>query len=161
MPEANQHGGLPIAPVALACAVALVACGSAGKPATAAASSNYASFLNFSKCMRSRGVTNFPDPRGGGGIKLPANADPQAPAFQSAQQSCKHLLPGGGPPANVPESVKLSELRFARCMRAHGLPNYPDPIFPAGGGVGRRLPSGVTPDSPAFQTAAKACGNSG
>jgi hypothetical protein len=34
-------------------------------------------------------------------------------------------------------------------MRSHGVPNFPDP--------GASLPSGVNPQSPAFQAAQQAC----
>jgi hypothetical protein len=110
--------------------------------------------------MRSHGVPNFPDPPAGGGLKItPASGvDPQAPVFQQAQQTCRKLLPGGGPPREVPESVKLQLLHHAQCMRAHGFPSYPDPIFPSGGGVRTFVPSSVDVNSPAFQNAAKACG---
>jgi hypothetical protein len=49
--------------------------------------------------MRAHGVPSFPDPvPGSGGVKLDAGStvNPQSPAFQSAQQSCTKLLPGGG-----------------------------------------------------------------
>jgi hypothetical protein len=112
--------------------------------------------------MRSHGVPNFPDPSQGGGIKLaitPASGiNPQSPSFQAAQHSCKHLLPGGGPPRHVPESTKLALLKHAECMRAHGVTSYPDPIFPSGGGIENLIPSDVNPGSPAFKRAAKACG---
>jgi hypothetical protein len=58
----------------------------------------------------------------------------------------------------VPEKVKAQMVRFAQCMRAHGVSNYPDPIF-HGGGIVSQLPTGVDPNSPSFQAAAKACGN--
>lgn len=49
-------------------------------------------------------------------------------------------------------------LAFSRCMRAHGLPNFPDP---SSSGHGIQLnagpSSGVNPQSPAFQSAQKAC----
>lgn len=156
---------LSIALVASGCALALAACGSGGKPTATGGSRAYTSFLNFSKCMRSHGVSSFPDPSPGGGIKLPVGSgsgpDPRAPAFQGAQRSCKYLLPGGGPPASVPESVKAAELKNARCMRAHGVPNFPDPTFPTGGGVERQLPFSIDPNSPALKAAAKACGGAG
>jgi hypothetical protein len=110
--------------------------------------------------MRSHGVPNFPDPPPGGGIKItPASGlDPQAPAFQQAQQTCRKLLPGGGPPRVVPESIKLGMLKHAQCMRSHGVADYPDPAFPAGGGVENFIPSNLDANSPSFQNAAKACG---
>ena len=50
------------------CAVAIAACGSSGhKPS---ASSHAQSFLAFSECMRSHGVTAFPDPQPSGGINM-------------------------------------------------------------------------------------------
>jgi hypothetical protein len=45
-------------------------------------------------------------------------------------------------------------------MRTHGVPNFPDPTF-GGGGLKSQLPSGVDPQSPAFQKAAAACGHGG
>lgn len=44
-------------------------------------------------------------------------------------------------------------LKLARCMRAHGVPNFPDPT-PGGGLV---LPNGIDPSAPAFQSAQRAC----
>lgn len=139
------------------CTVA-AGCGSATKATTADASRD--SFLKFSECMRANGVPNFPDPPAGGGIKITPRSglNPQSPAFQRASQSCRKELPGGGPPRVVPESVKLSLLRQAECMRAHGFPSYQDPIFPPGGGIESFIPSNVDAGSPAFQTATKACG---
>jgi hypothetical protein len=50
-------------------------------------------------------------------------------------------------------------LKFARCMRSHGVPNFPDPkVVSRSGGSERVYLPGVNPQSPAFQTAAKACG---
>jgi hypothetical protein len=53
-------------------------------------------------------------------------------------------------------------LQFAQCMRAHGVPNFPDPQFQTGpnGSVGVRISgAGVNPNSPAFHAAAKDCGS--
>jgi hypothetical protein len=67
--------------------------------------------LQYSQCMRSHGIANFPDPKvtgnnvqiqignpnqpGGGGI------DPNSPQFQAAQTACQGImasaLPAGGP----------------------------------------------------------------
>jgi hypothetical protein len=44
-------------------------------------------------------------------------------------------------------------IKFADCMRSHGVPNFPDPS--PGGGI--QIPNGVNPQSPAFQSAQKAC----
>jgi hypothetical protein len=47
-------------------------------------------------------------------------------------------------------------LKFAGCMRAHGVPNFPDPS--AAGGINIAPGSGLNPQSPAFQAAQRACG---
>jgi hypothetical protein len=48
-----------------------------------------------------------------------------------------------------------SGIKFADCMRSHGVPNFPDP----GGSAGIQISSGseINPQSPAFQSAQSAC----
>ena len=64
--------------------------------------------LAFSQCMRSNGVSNFPDPGSGGAI--PKESVEQlgvtSSRFQSAQRACQHLLPNGGQPPNRPSSSR-------------------------------------------------------
>ena len=50
---------------------------------------------------------------------------------------------------------------MSRCMRTHGVPNFPDPQFENGPAVARlRIGgAGIDPSSPAFQAAPKACGS--
>jgi hypothetical protein len=48
-------------------------------------------------------------------------------------------------------------LRYARCMRANGVPNFPDPSG-GGGGFTFGPGSGVDPSSPAFKRAQAQCG---
>jgi hypothetical protein len=46
-------------------------------------------------------------------------------------------------------------IEFANCMRAHGVPSFPDP---GGGGGGIDLAgTGINPQSPAFKSARQAC----
>jgi hypothetical protein len=55
--------------------------------------------LKFTRCMRSHGVPNMPDPSSNGGIDL-RGIDPNSPQFQSAQRACRSLNPappGAGP----------------------------------------------------------------
>jgi hypothetical protein len=51
--------------------------------------------------------------------------------------------------------------RFARCMRSHGVGDFPDPITGSGGHPGFRLQGGSTSDlnssDPAFQRGVEAC----
>jgi hypothetical protein len=45
-------------------------------------------------------------------------------------------------------------LKFAECMRTHGVPSFPDP---SGGGIHIGPGSGIDPSSPAFRAARSAC----
>jgi len=82
-------------------AVALAACGSSRtSSATASGSSN--SDFEVAQCMREHSVPNFPDPSfgpGGYGIQLilPADVNPDSPAFKNAAKTCARIganLPG-------------------------------------------------------------------
>ena len=63
--------------------------------------------------------------------------------------------PGGGGTATSAKADFATLLKFSQCMRAHGLPNFPDPG--AGGGLQFTPSSGMNPQSPAVQAAQKAC----
>ena len=140
---------VPVLAVIVATGLTLAGCGrgspSPGGPATGAGTSNSSSAVAYSDCMRSHGVTQFPDPRSDGQIPkvAPQQLGVSSTQLQSAQQACQRLLPvtgsafdqeaqqcyvaGDCPPAIV--QVVLTQLRiFARCMRTHGVPNFPDPI---------------------------------
>jgi hypothetical protein len=123
--------------------------------------------------MRSHGVPNFPDPGAGGGIQINSSSgiNPGSPAFQSAQRTCRHLLPNGGPGRGPgSEARKEQLLRLAECMRSHGVTSFPDPTAappstpPAGGGIAFGSPGAFISvpmsliQSPAFSRAAAACG---
>lgn len=154
-------------------ALVLTACGSGAggsDTGTAAGSSvsgrGYATALRFAACMRSHGVPQFPDPSAAGGIAIPrgapgVNVNPHAPAFQSAARACRRLLPHGGTPGPIPAAARRRLLQFSQCMRTHGVPKFPDPVFPASGGAVIQAPggpAGSSGPSPAFRRAAQACG---
>jgi hypothetical protein len=52
--------------------------------------------VEFAECMRSHGMSNFPDPTTAGVVRLGAGVDPGSPQFQSAQKKCQALVPGSG-----------------------------------------------------------------
>jgi hypothetical protein len=59
--------------------------------------------LQFSQCMRSHGVPDFPDPQFsnggisiGGGEQKGTSLDPNSATFQAAQKACESLMPGFG-----------------------------------------------------------------
>ena len=117
------------------------------------------SAVAFAACMRSHGVPEFPDPGSNGHTSLGNGIDPSSPQFQAAQKACQSLLPSGGSSlatqsasGSISPEKQAQLLRFARCMRGHGVPNYPDPTS-----QGIALSQSVDPRSPRFQAAAQAC----
>jgi hypothetical protein len=117
--------------------------------------------------MRAHRVPDFPDPGGARssgsgvsifGIALPPTIDVKSPAFQAALNACQKLATGGAPQAGLTEAEKETAVRYSRCMRAHGVPTFPDPVF-RNGRIGISSGTGNNPNSPAFLAAGKACGN--
>jgi hypothetical protein len=53
-------------------------------------------------------------------------------------------------------NLAASGIKFADCMRSHGVPNFPDPTT-SGGGLSIKIGSGINPASPSFQAAQSAC----
>jgi hypothetical protein len=132
---------------AAALALPAAACGSSpsstgsGSSSTAGRSANSsnaggsanAQLVAFSRCMRSHGVPSFPDPQAGASnAKFPSAPQLRVSSSQlsTAENACQRLLPVGiddqFPPAEVPLLLR-GMLPFARCMRSHGVPNFPDP----------------------------------
>jgi hypothetical protein len=113
----------------------------------------------FSACMRTHGVTNFPDPNGQGVITMHSGMgiDPQSPAFKSARTVCDKLLPNGGQPTAAQiAQMQQKLLAFSACMRAHGLKDFPDP---SSGGLRLQVHPGsdLDPNNPTFRKAQQAC----
>jgi hypothetical protein len=133
---------------------------------TGGLSSASSSTLAFSRCMRANGVPNFPDLRHKGMLIEAAGqtltvdgVSVNAPAFVAAKASCERYLPHEQASSTQAAQQRRRDLRFAKCMRSHGVPNFPDPRAAGSSGSNQvaRLPAGIA-QSPAFQTAAKACG---
>lgn len=148
------------------CVIAITACGSSLKTNSHAGSSGYPQALKFANCVRSHGLPNYPDPSVSGPAVIAPNSaiNPQSPAYQSAYKACAKLQPGGNVQRPGPtESDKLAALRWAGCLRKHGMPNFPDPTTSSGEGLGYRgllfpVGPGFDPHSPAFKQATAACG---
>jgi hypothetical protein len=160
------------APAAVLAAVALIAACSGGShppgPATPGAGSVQQMDL-FAQCMRGHGEPDFYFAHPASNSNPSATVltfmgyqvigvDPQTSQFAQAMQSCKHLLPGGGPKP-ITQKQLVAMVKAAECVRAHGFPGYPDPERgPNGGIVSEPLPSSIDTASPQFEAALKACG---
>jgi hypothetical protein len=115
--------------------------------------------LKLAACMRKYGVANFPDPVNGSLILRaePVNGlDPFSPQFQGAQKACRSLEPQLSP-AQQQQSDE-DALKLSQCMRAHGVPNFPDPTLLGGGKTELTLPPGLNANSRQLQAAQSACG---
>jgi hypothetical protein len=117
--------------------------------------------LAYAKCMREHGISDFPDPQPGGGLGgavRGSDLDPNNPQFKAADEACKSLLPS--PPSNEDQEQEFADmLAYAKCMREHGIADFPDPK-PGEGIVIPAAAQGtdLDPNNPQFQAANKACG---
>jgi hypothetical protein len=85
---------------------------------------------------------------------------PHLPATALAVAGCAVVLGACGSSGGSQRSVAASAgIKFSDCMRSHGVPNFPDPG--SGGGIQINSSSGINPQSPAFQSAQKACAKLG
>jgi hypothetical protein len=169
---------LAVTAVAGLTALCLTACGGSKKPPNPSGNSKgpNVSFAKASSdaykqsvCMRSHGVTNFPDPDSSdsnGQFQISIHLTPSitgSPAFQSAQKACAHLMPGGGSNVNngpSPAAVRAHTeaiLAFAACMRKHGFARFPDPNSQGDLSATAIEAAGINLQAPAVKPAALTC----
>ncbi len=108
--------------------------------------------------MRSHGVPNFPDPPSNGQVpKTSAQLlGVSSSELQAAQTACQHLYPNGSGgvlnkgsigqceetgdcPQALVQSAMTALRAYARCVRSHGLPTWPDPTIDSEGRPGFNL----------------------
>ena len=110
--------------------------------------------------MRSRGVTDFPDPTVGSN-GLPSwtfdagDVSPQSPAFRAAHEVCKKDLPDLLHTSAEKAAANAAALKYATCMRSNGVPNFPDPN--GQGLIQVNATGSLDASSPQFQKAETAC----
>ena len=106
--------------------------------------------------MRSHGVSDFPDPSPGGGFDLnSSDVNPNSPTFQAAQRACQKYMSAGAPGGPEAAQDLADLLRYAKCMRSHGVINFPDPT--AGDPPGFHFPPNFDLTSPTFVAADRVC----
>jgi hypothetical protein len=118
-----------------------------GKPST----------LAYAKCMQSHGIKNFPEPNSSGQLVLtPGESlpDTSSPQFQVAAKACVSLRPAGVSPAQQAQQLD-KDIAYAKCMRSHGVTNFPDPDPSTGDSFDLQ---GIDVNSSQVQSADKACG---
>ena len=103
-----------------------------GSSSPESSASTQQKMVAYAQCMRTHGVPSFPDPTSSAGntkeAAVRAFKDLSNSQVVAAQTTCQRLQPNGGRPSQAQIAQHLSDLlAFARCMRTHGLPNFPDP----------------------------------
>jgi hypothetical protein len=138
-PPRISRAGLVIAAL-LATAVLVTGCGGGSSGSSTAQGGSSASLqsaaLRYTDCMRTHGEPNMPDPTFTGGhatldITPGSGVDPSSPQFAAASKACQHLVKKGGAPSGpaITPAAQSDYLKAVACMRSHGFPGFPDPVF--------------------------------
>ena len=173
-----MHHRRPLIPasVAAVAALALLAagCGGGGSSPNVAnvASSTIAATTTatqngpvaFTRCMRSNGVQNFPDPPAIGARiakPTPQQLGVSGSQFDAAVSACHRLLPNAGgdeqQTAQQKHAQLVDELSFAKCMRTHGVSRFPDPTAQGQLSVEMVLAQGINVHAPAVLRVVQTC----
>jgi hypothetical protein len=161
-------GGVGLA-AGLLLVAGLAGCGAAGGSSAATATTAQpdaaAVLREFVQCARDNGMPNLPDLSIGadGEIDVPPGTPDPPPSVERACRAIFERLPASargdsseGGDADRPPADIQGLLRFAVCMREHGVPEWPDPkadgTFPFRGSVLEREGK-----SPRMIAAARAC----
>lgn len=123
--------------------------------------------------MRANGVRDFPDPSPGSAAFQVGPAVVSSPAFHAASAKCQRYMGGqAGFQTNPSRQTMAKLLRIATCMRAHGIHQFPDPLynrprhFSPGeyqeitdfDGATLLFPTSMDLQAPAYRQALSACG---
>jgi hypothetical protein len=160
-------GAVAVMVIAAGCGGTSPSSGSSSAAAAQAHGGPGAAAFQFSACMRKHGVSNFPDPKvttSASGTSVAIGINPSIagqPAFKTAQKDCQHIIgsPGKGPDGNPAQQRVRTQalLAFARCLRTHGFPNFPDPDATGELSAEMIRRAGIDFQAPALLTAGRSC----
>jgi hypothetical protein len=151
----------------IAAALLAAGCGSSpsstgsGGSANAGGSANSPSAVAWVQCVRSHGIPDFPGPDSNGQIPKITSGQQVGVSdsrFNAAQAACQRLWPYQAPTEAQQRQQLTEDLKFAHCMRSHGVP-VPDPTT---GPDGPRFvisisKDGFDPRSPQILAKARVC----
>jgi hypothetical protein len=158
--------------LAVTAGIALLAAACGGSPSSAASGGSSAASggspnaqgsaqsqqLAFARCMRARGVTDYPDSGGPIQASPGSDLDPSNPTYRAARQTCQSLQPTANLNPAQQAQANADALKFSECMRNHGITKYPDPQGGIGGNSTVNLTGlGIDLNSPQFRAAQQAC----
>jgi hypothetical protein len=118
--------------IGLVAALALAAaCGTAAAqtPAAQPSADPAAIYRQFAQCVRDHGQPDFPDPTldSQGQPQLPPGVEKPPTSIMQACASILNRLPASLRPRSATANDPAMMRRFAQCMRAHGIDDWPDP----------------------------------
>jgi hypothetical protein len=82
--------------------------------------------VKFAECLRANGVPHFPDPDPKGETNF--GVDVSGEVWLKAVDACKALKPPGALSSKRTPEQQSAGLRFAQCVRDHGVKDFPDPV---------------------------------
>ena len=82
--------------------------------------------VKFAECIRAHGVSDFPDPNANNDFDYGVSVTPTV--WRRATTACKDLQPPGTLSAKRTPKQQSASLRFAQCIRANGVKDFPDPV---------------------------------
>lgn len=82
--------------------------------------------VKLAECIRAHGVPHFPDPDPKGEYDFGIDVSPAV--WKRATDACKDLTPPGTFSGRRSPKQQSDALRFATCIRAHGVKDFPDPV---------------------------------
>jgi hypothetical protein len=161
----------PVVVAVAACSVLIAACGSnssstggaSGQGVNNPSNPNTAQLERqiraFTNCMRGHGVAGLATPTPSALKGELAPGSPHSQAFAAALPVCSHLLPFGASHETAAQTgARLAAaLAFARCIRSHGFPSFPDPTTTGQITHEMLAAAGINVKQPAIVQSADAC----
>jgi hypothetical protein len=82
--------------------------------------------VQLAGCIRAHGVPHFPDPDPEGDFQFGIDVSPAV--WRRATDACRSLTPPGTFSGRRSPKQQSDALRFAACVREHGVKDFPDPV---------------------------------
>jgi hypothetical protein len=82
--------------------------------------------VKLAECIRAHGVPHFPDPDSKGEYQFGIDVSPAV--WRKATEACKDVTPPGTFSGKRSPKQQSDALRFAECVREHGVRDFPDPV---------------------------------
>ena len=128
-------------PIATALLVGALLAGCGGSSGGGVTHEAFHRALTAAACMRTNGVPNYPEPKlinGTVRISFTTSINPTMPAVRTAATKC-------GDQDQLQAEQTRSRIAFVRCMRTHGVRNFPYPTADGGVSVEMVRAQGINP----------------